>query len=370
MKRGVDRSEGRAELSAPMMGDLLLIDTLLRGMTVGAQGQIAFAFLSRWPVTLRRGLGAAFVLSASCYIINTSNPLAGALGPILVPVRVLSIIAPVIFWWFALSLFDDRFRMRWPVLIPLVLVSQLVIAHFTHVRGWYWDFALILARVTMIGAFGHAMYTALRYLNDDLIEGRRRFRLFFAVAVGITGFIINYQETVGYRDHPPTWLLLFQASAILIMTMAFGIWLLAMRAAVLDGPAPAPADTPAPLAEDGLRAADRPAYLRLVELMDDGVWREEGLTVPALAAKVGIPEHQLRQLINGQLGHRNFSAFLNARRLTEAKRLLSEPEQARRQVLQIALDVGFGSIAPFNRAFKEATGETPTEYRKRTLGEG
>ncbi|MFN0024297.1 MAG: helix-turn-helix domain-containing protein [Parvularculaceae bacterium] len=370
MRRGVDRSEGRAELFAPMTGDLLLIDTLLRGMTVGAHALITLAFLSRWPVTLRRGLGAAFVVSASCYIINTSNPLTGALGSLIVPLQVLSIIAPVIFWWFALSLFDDGFRMRWPALIPLLLVSQLVIAHFIHVRGWYWEFALILARVTMIGAFGHAMFTALRYLNDDLIEGRRRFRIIFAVAVGVTGFIINYQETVGYRDHPPAWLLLFQASAILIMTLAFGVWLLGMRAAVLDGQMPAPSDAPAPLADDGLKPADRPAYQRLVALMDEGVWREEGLTVPALAAKVGLPEHQLRQLINGQLGHRNFSAFLNARRLTEAKRLLADPEQARRQVLQIALDVGFGSIAPFNRAFKEATGETPTEYRKRTSGSG
>ncbi len=355
-----------------MTGDLLLIDTLLRGMTIGAEVLIALAFLSRWPVTWRRGLGAAFILSASCYILNTSNPLAGAIGPLIVPVRVLSIVAPVIFWWFALSLFDDRFRMRWPVLIPLLFVTQLVVAHLTNVKGWYWDFALILARITMIGAFGHAMYTALRYLNDDLIEGRRRFRITFAVAVGITGFIINFQETIGYRDHPPSWLLLFQASAILIMTLAFGVWLLGMRGQVLDGrlPEPAPANAAPPaLPADRLRAADRPAYQRLVALMDEGVWREEGLSVPALAEKVGIPEHQLRQLINGQLGHRNFSAFLNSYRLEDARRLLADPGGARRQVLQIALDVGFGSIAPFNRAFKEATGETPTEFRRRALGE-
>src|SRR3990167_322688 len=103
--------------------------------------------------------------------------------------------------------------------------------------------------------------------------------------------------------------------------------------------------------------------------MADGVWREEGLAVASLAAKVGVPEHQLRALINGQLGHRNFSAFLNSYRLEEARRLLSDPAQARRQVLQIALDVGYGSIAPFNRAFKEATGMTPTEFRKAKLGE-
>ena len=82
-----------------------------------------------------------------------------------------------------------------------------------------------------------------------------------------------------------------------------------------------------------------------------------------------MPEHQLRKLINGALGFRNFSAFLNARRIPDAKAVLADPDNAKRQVLQIALDLGYGSIAPFNRAFKEATGQTPTEFRKTALGE-
>ncbi len=355
-----------------MSQQLLLIDTLLRGMTVGAEILIALVFLSRWPLTWRRGLGAAFILAASCYMINTSVPLVEAVGPLIVPIGIMSIIAPVIFWWFAQSLFDDRFRMRWFALIPLLLVAPIVLFHFTGVTGGAWTASFVLARLVMIGAFGHAIYSALRYLNDDLIEGRRRFRIIFAVAVGVTGFIINYSETVGFRDQPPVWVLLFQASALLVMTLAFGVWLLAMKGEVLDG---APVSADAARAETAtapslsMRAADRPAYDRLTSLMAEGVWREEGLTVASLAAKVGVPEHQLRALINGQLGHRNFSTFLNSYRLEEAKRLLADPAQARRQVLQIALDVGYGSIAPFNRAFKEATGKTPTEFRKAALGE-
>jgi len=152
------------------------------------------------------------------------------------------------------------------------------------------------------------------------------------------------------------------------LTLVFGAWLLGTRAEVLDGRKLAPSvDAPA---APGLKAADRPAYDRLMKLMEEGVWREDGLSVAALASKVGVPEHKLRALINGELGYRNFSAFLNAHRLKEAQRLLSDPEQARRQILQIALDVGYGSIAPFNRAFKEATGATPSDFRKKALGEG
>jgi AraC-like DNA-binding protein len=39
-------------------------------------------------------------------------------------------------------------------------------------------------------------------------------------------------------------------------------------------------------------------------------------------------------------------------------------------VLTIALDAGFSSLGPFNRAFKADTGLTPTEYRRLNSGIG
>jgi AraC-like DNA-binding protein len=33
----------------------------------------------------------------------------------------------------------------------------------------------------------------------------------------------------------------------------------------------------------------------------------------------------------------------------------------------MAFDLGYGSLGPFNRAFKADTGVTPTEWRRRTL---
>ena len=106
---------------------------------------------------------------------------------------------------------------------------------------------------------------------------------------------------------------------------------------------------------------------RLADEMTSGIYREPALTVGALAHKLGIPEHQLRRLINKGLGYRNFSSFLNAHRIPDAQTALADPARAREQVLTIALDLGYGSIAPFNRAFKEATGTTPTAYRRDAL---
>jgi AraC-like DNA-binding protein len=101
----------------------------------------------------------------------------------------------------------------------------------------------------------------------------------------------------------------------------------------------------------------------------DKGYRAPGLTISALAEKLGTQEYRLRRLINGKLGHRNFNDFVNGYRLAEARLRLADPEAARTPVLTIALDAGFQSIGPFNRAFKEENGMTPMEFRRAQLGQ-
>jgi AraC-like DNA-binding protein len=96
----------------------------------------------------------------------------------------------------------------------------------------------------------------------------------------------------------------------------------------------------------------------------DALWRREGLVIADLASAVGLPEHRLRRLINDRLGHRNFPSFINQQRIEAAKSALADPDSAGRTVASIAYDLGFGSLGPFNRAFRDATGVTPTEFRR------
>ena len=98
--------------------------------------------------------------------------------------------------------------------------------------------------------------------------------------------------------------------------------------------------------------------------MAQRMWLEPGLAIGTLADRLDVPEHRLRALINRRLGHRNFSAFLNTHRIAEAQRRLADPDQVDLPVLTIAMDLGYGSLAPFNRAFREAVGQTPTEFRR------
>jgi AraC-like DNA-binding protein len=136
-----------------------------------------------------------------------------------------------------------------------------------------------------------------------------------------------------------------------------------------------PQDGPVPLvgAEQRQRPPATGQEAALLEalrklMVEDKAYREEGLSIASLSQSLGVQEYRLRRLINGQLGHRNFSAFVNGYRLAEAEAALVDPGQAEVPILTIALDAGFGSIGPFNRAFKAHTGLTPTEFRRARLG--
>ena len=50
-----------------------------------------------------------------------------------------------------------------------------------------------------------------------------------------------------------------------------------------------------------------------------------------------------------------------------AKRRLANPAEARTTVAAIAFDLGYGSLGPFNRAFRTATGSTPSAWRRAAL---
>jgi len=102
--------------------------------------------------------------------------------------------------------------------------------------------------------------------------------------------------------------------------------------------------------------------MRLME--DERIYRHDNVTIGTLATKLGIPEYKLRRLINQRLGYRNFNVFLNEHRIAEAKAALADPSQAEVPVITIAMDAGFQSLGPFNRAFKSETGLTPTEFRR------
>jgi AraC-like DNA-binding protein len=156
---------------------------------------------------------------------------------------------------------------------------------------------------------------------------------------------------------------------LLVLTTLIAGRLLVPRAQSLwDEPTPLP--VPATATAPAVDPQDERVAQALAAFMGaERGYAQEGLSLAGLAERLGTPEYRLRRVINQHLGHRNFNAYVNGLRLSEAKRRLADPAERALPVLSIALDVGFGSIGPFNRAFKADTGLTPTEFRAQALAD-
>ena len=159
---------------------------------------------------------------------------------------------------------------------------------------------------------------------------------------------------------------LLRAGLIFPVSILFLFWLTRFQSSILDF-APAPKASSENLS---IPAKDQVAHQRLVEIMtEDRPYLDPDLSIGRLAARVGVPAHQLRSIINQSLGFRNFSAFLARYRIADIKPLLSDLQNAGTPILTIALSNGFSSISTFNRAFKNEVGQTASQFRSLAFGD-
>ena len=90
----------------------------------------------------------------------------------------------------------------------------------------------------------------------------------------------------------------------------------------------------------------------------------EGLSLRALAERLGCSERQLSRLFQEEMGIA-FREWATALRIERARRLLSE---TRLSVTEVAAETGWSSLAHFNAAFRRRVGRTPSAYRATAPG--
>lgn len=120
--------------------------------------------------------------------------------------------------------------------------------------------------------------------------------------------------------------------------------------------------------EDGaMNAQERALAARIEGLLErEKIYHEPSYTRADLARELHIPENLLSRIINAHFG-KSFPQLLNEKRVADAQRLLVETDAP---IKVIAGEVGFNSIASFNRVFRDLAGETPTAYRTARGGRG
>lgn len=345
---------------------LVPIDLFLRGGVCTLLLGVAALLLRDFGRATAARLGALFALSAAAFAIVSLPGLHDHIGPWGAPLIALSAGDSLVFWLFARRLFDDEFRLRaghvllWALVVGVVGFNHFALEPIHHPLVGVVSLFGPLQSMTFAGLAGLQTMASWR---ADLVEPRRRLRVFIVAAAGLHTLLSGAAALIRGGVEPAPGAALYDAVAILAIAAVVAWSLLSVSggAALFDPPQTARAEPAA-----GLDPADRALAGALERTMrEERAYRRETLTIGALAHDLGVPEHRLRRVINQGLGYRNFNAFLNGYRIAEARAALADPSQGEVPILTIALDAGFNSLGPFNRAFKAETGTTPSAYRRR-----
>lgn len=359
-----------------MLPDARDADLFLRGAASGLLLLHAVVLALPGPRPAARAALAGWALSLVGYLagqrpellLAVPRPLAGVL-------LALAVTGSGWFWLAMRAAFDDGFRWRPAFVAALAVLLALGLAanlpYFPPAGGTAFvtpppgSWVPVLGRLhdaALLAFAAAALAEVLRGWPADLVEARRAARRWVALGIGLYG-TGSLAVELALRGHDAGPLLpALHVAVIALVALALAALLVRRSLDDLLGLAPAvpPAPAPAPPAP---AARPDPARQKLEAAMKGArLYRREGLTLAALATELGLGEAALRTLVNQQLGFRNFNDFLHHHRLEEAQaRLLAEDLP----ILSIALDCGYGSIGPFNRAFKARFGMTPSAWRAR-----
>ncbi|MFZ6653605.1 helix-turn-helix domain-containing protein [Undibacterium sp. TJN19] len=378
---------------------LVLIDAALRG-TLSALLLTLTVVLWRERsqlVVVRIGLALCLGL---CVQVFASTPLFEAIAPRLwqAPLVAVSVGNAVLFWLFALALFDDEFSFKplyFMLWVAVAGMSGLNCAVLANSGLPFADISFAVQRGAPLVFAVLAAVAAARHWQSDLVEPRRRLRAFIVltgIVYTIASLLMRLGSPQGRMAAPAA---MVDVLVLLVIVAVTASRLLKLGSTELfpssqlafqlaSQPAQTEAVSDRDLAGKGIdkHTPDSPEQASQTDSADDSLaqalqqlmkdqraYRSEDLSLASLATRLQVPEYRLRRLINQRLGHRNFNAYINGFRLDEACAALRDPARRELPVLSIALESGFQSIGPFNRAFKAATGLTPSEFRKLNMAD-
>jgi AraC-like DNA-binding protein len=280
------------------------------------------------------------------------------------PIVIMAILIPPFFWYFANAMFVDNFKPKPWVHGLLAITALLGFAAFCTQAEELRTMALPavpqwIVQVAKLLWIAAALIAVTKDWQADLVESRRRLRLLIVVAVGCYMASVIVVELV-MANRVTAIVELFNVAVLLIAVAAMCVHLLDMNNASVF----------AVMAKSEPLAVTHTSELatQVIALMEqERAYAIDPLTIKVLADRLRTQAYLLRQVINGELGYRNFNTFVNLYRVKEVAHRLTLPEYRNTPLLTLALDAGFRSLAPFNRSFKDHFGVTPSEYRQHLL---
>ena len=275
--------------------------------------------------------------------------------------RILDVPFFVFTWLFILSIFKKDFKLTLPygliavVYCFFILMERLVQFGFVDALPLWWAWVVNLSSIALVL---HLLFITLTERNDDLIEKRRKSRVYLVyitvvmtlIITAFSFFLLNHHQ----YSHLQQTVNIIAIWPIIILT---AYWLLSMNASSFAFDA-------VQTKNKNLNSRDAELKIKLdTEIITNKAYLKNGLSIQSLAKQLGVSSYRLREFINQVLGYDNFSTYINGYRIAAIKQEFANPKKAHTPILTIALNNGFNSLSTFNRAFKSSQGVTPSEFR-------
>ncbi len=335
------------------------IDLIIRSACLGVCAMLFAHFVSIRPIS-RKSISTLVMVATSIAVISASSmayvELMQTSQPMYMAKMVVFALSPPLLAWGILEIFEDNFEIK-PWQIAFVALS--LPSHF--MTGIDPAFGLV-CHISSSLIYAYIFFVAWSTHSNDLVAARCHFRLWFMTGAAVAGVTFSMVHWFYGDTGPSDGFMVFEGGILLALVIIFAYWALKVREHVWAMP-----DRVRTTAPENLNPAQNSLLKKLKASMEDNIWKQEGLTIRKLAEALDAPEHGLRQVINQGLGYRNFAHFVNEHRIEAACEVLSDPIKADVPIISVAYEVGYASLGPFNRAFRDIVGESPTEYRKRSV---
>lgn len=271
-------------------------------------------------------------------------------------------------WLLARSFFrSDASNDTWPIfVVGLLIAIGLLLDSFAAERTGSGVFSTALGMAASLHALLSSTVLLLAFLeawfnySHDFPRNEKRFRLIFMAFYGVLLTVailwLNGSSEGSWAERSGDSVRLFSA-AIAAFVSIIG-WQYRR-----NNPHPRPKRPKRIIVEASEDEQDLSERI-IAKLREEKLFLEPDLKLSDLASVLHEHDHKLRNCITGVLGFRNFNHLINHYRVMSAKDALTDSRNRSASILSIAFECGFSSIGPFNRAFKQETGQTPSSFRR------
>ncbi len=339
---------------------VLFLDSFIRFTGIGLLGILAVMALRERRTWRSAPYLILACLSVSALFAAMAPAALGLSASIRFFIGFLAVPHLIFVWLFALSLFEQDFKLKpWHWVTGLIYSAPLFWINHFGFASVLATTPLLLHTVTLFSLIlmSHLVFSTLRGRTDDLLEIRRSARIYFVLAIAFAAVITAIADPLTL-DRSVTDRRLIKTLAIWPAIIWGCYWMLTMDRNAINFRERTIAK---PVSND----RDLELLQKLEMLMTkEEVYKDPDITIVGLASRLAVTQHRLRAVINQTLGYQNFNEYLNSYRITEVKKIFGDPKCHHLPILTIAMDCGFKSLSPFNKAFRAHAEMTPSEYRR------